>query len=65
MGNLFGLRWENTPVLQMSYDDPYSVIDLALAPAEPDHVKQLIGKTWQADVNRQKDSGEHVLQMSR
>ena len=23
-------RWENTPVLQMSYDDPYSVIDLVL-----------------------------------
>ena len=26
-----GSRWENTPVLQMSYDDPYSVIDLALS----------------------------------
>lgn len=23
-----GTQWENTPVLQMSYDDPYSVIDL-------------------------------------
>ena len=33
-------RWENTPVLQMSYDDPYSVIDLVLNSV-------ISGKLWE------------------